>query len=102
MIAMHEQGIPPECVFADKMSGKNFKRPAWKSLMESVKPGNLLVVASLDRLGRNYGEILEFWRIITKERGIDITVIDMPLLDTRRGNPPCGCVLYQNILLKYF
>ena len=98
MIAMREQGIPPECVFADKMSGKNFERPAWKSLMESVKPGDLLVVASLDRLGRNYGEILEFWRIITKERGVDITVIDMPLLDTRRGKDLLGTLIADLVL----
>jgi len=98
MIVMNEHGIPPERVFADKMSGKDFERPAWKSLMESVQPGDLLVVSSLDRLGRNYAEILEFWRILTKERGVDIAVIDTPILDTRQGKDLLGTLIADLVL----
>lgn len=75
--------IPKKNVFTDKQSGKDFSRPAYKKLMRKLKKGDLLIVKSIDRLGRNYGEILEQWRIITKEKEADILVIDMPLLDTR-------------------
>jgi len=98
MIAMSEQGIPLECVFADKQSGKDFDRPAYKLLLESLKPGDLLVVSSLDRLGRDYGEILRQWRILTKERGVDITVIDMPILDTRQGKDLLGTLIADLVL----
>ena len=75
--------IPPGNLFIDKQSGKDFDRPNYKRLMKKLKAGDLLIVKSIDRLGRDYGEILEQWRIITKERGADILIVDMPLLDTR-------------------
>ena len=72
-------------VFMDKQSGKDFERPGYKRLMRKIKPGDTLVVKSIDRLGRNYEEILEQWRILTKEKRTAIVVLDMPLLDTRQG-----------------
>ena len=69
----------------DKQSGKDFDRPQYKRLLRKMKKDDLLYIKSIDRLGRNYGEILEQWRILTKEKGIDIVVLDMPLLDTRQG-----------------
>jgi len=98
MIAMSEQGIPPERVFADKMSGKDFDRPAYKALLENLVPGDLLVIASLDRLGRNYEEVQNQWRILTKERGVDIFVIDTPLLDTRQGKDLLGTLIADLVL----
>ena len=98
MIAMNEQGIPPECVFTDKQSGKDFERPAYKSLLENLKPGDLLYIKSIDRLGRNYDEIQNQWRILTKERCVDIAVIDMPLLDTRRGKDLLGTLIADLVL----
>jgi DNA invertase Pin-like site-specific DNA recombinase len=101
IIAMNEQGIPPENVFADKISGKDFERPAYKSLLEILKPGDLLYIKSIDRLGRNYEEILTHWRLLTKERQVDIVVIDMPILDTRRGKDLLG-TLIADIVLTLF
>ena len=98
MIAMIEHGIPPERVFADKMSGKDFDRPAYKALLENLVPGDLLVIASLDRLGRNYEEVQNQWRILTKERGVDILVIDTPLLDTRQGKDLLGTLIADLVL----
>ena len=72
-------------IYVDKQSGKNFDRPAYKMLMSHLRPNDLLYIQSIDRLGRNYEEILEQWRVLTKEKGIDIVVLDMPLLDTRKG-----------------
>lgn len=69
----------------DKQSGKDFDRPQYKRLLRKLKKDDLLYIKSIDRLGRNYGEILEQWRVLTKEKGIDIVVLDTPLLDTRRG-----------------
>lgn len=82
VIAMKKQQVPKENIYIDKKSGKNFNRPAYKRLMKRLKPGDLLIVEPIDRLGRNYEEIIEQWRHLTKERGIDIRVLDMPLLDT--------------------
>ena len=98
MIAMSEHGVPSECVFADKMSGKDFERPAYKSLLENLKPGDLLYIKSIDRLGRNYHEIQNQWRILTKERCVDIAVIDMPLLDTRQGKDLLGTLIADLVL----
>ena len=98
MIAMSEQGIPPERVFADKQSGKNFERPAYKLLLENLNPGDLLYIKSIDRLGRNYDEIQNQWRVITKERRVDIAVIDMPLLDTRQGKDLLGTLIADLVL----
>lgn len=81
-IALEENQIRRENIFLDKMSGKDFARPAYKKLLSSLKPGDLVVIKSIDRLGRNYSEILEQWRKITKEIGASIHVIDMPLLNT--------------------
>lgn len=80
--AMEEYQIPEKQIFIDKQSGKDFNRPAYKRMMKKLRRGDILVVKSIDRLGRNYAEILEQWRILTKERGVDIRVIDMPLLNT--------------------
>jgi len=98
MIAMSELGIPSECVFTDKQSGKDFERSAYKSLLESLKPGDLLYIKSIDRLGRNYDEIQNQWRILTKERHVDIAVIDMPLLDTRQGKDLMGTLIADLVL----
>ena len=98
-IAMREFGIPDEAVFMDKQSGKDFERPEYKRLMRKIKPDDTLVIKSIDRLGRNYEEILEQWRIITKEKRAAIVVLDMPLLDTRQGRDLTG-VLIADIVLQ--
>lgn len=82
-LAMEEFGVSRDRVFADKQSGKNFNRPAYKKMLKKISNGDILVIKSLDRLGRDYNEMLEQWRIITKEKGAAIVVLDMPLLDTR-------------------
>jgi len=84
LIAMNEMGVPEKNIFTDKQSGKDFHRPMYKKLVRKLKPGDLLYVKSIDRLGRNYEEIIEQWKMLVKEKAIDICVIDMPLLDTRR------------------
>lgn len=81
--AMKELKIPPHNIFTDKQSGKNFDRPAYKRLIQKLKAGDLLHVKSIDRLGRNYEDIQNQWRILTKEKGVDVSVIDIPLLNTR-------------------
>jgi DNA invertase Pin-like site-specific DNA recombinase len=90
--------IPSSQIFMDKQSGKDFNRPAYQSLFEKLKSGDLLYIISIDRLGRNYEEIQNQWRILTKEKGIDIAVIDMPLLDTRRGKDLMGTFLADIVL----
>lgn len=90
--------MPETHLFVDKQSGKDFKRPQYKRLLRKLKKDDLLYVKSIDRLGRNYGEILEQWRILTKEKGIDIVVLDMPLLDTRRGKDLMGTFLSDIVL----
>ena len=97
-IAMQSLDVPEENVFMDKQSGKDFKRPQYVRLVKRLKPGDLLYVKSIDRLGRDYGEILEQWRILTKEKQIDIAVLDMPLLDTRRGKDLVGTFLSDIVL----
>ena len=82
LIALHEAGVTDKNIYMDKLSGKDFNRPQYKKLVKKLKPGDLLYILSIDRLGRNYGEIQNQWRLLTKEIGIDICVIDMPLLDT--------------------
>jgi DNA invertase Pin-like site-specific DNA recombinase len=84
LIAMREFGVIDINIFLDKQSGKNFHRPAYKRLLKKLKPNDTLIIKSIDRLGRNYGEILEQWRIITKEKQAAIVVLDIPLLDTRQ------------------
>ena len=98
MDAMGKLEIAPSHVFVDKASGKDFERPAFRSLLEKVDTGDLIWVLSIDRLGRDYHEILHFWRIITKERGVDIAVIDMPLLDTRTGKDLMGTFIADLVL----
>lgn len=90
--------MPEENLFVDKQSGKDFQRPQYKRMLRKLKKDDLLYVKSIDRLGRNYGEILEQWRILTKEKGVDIVVLDMPLLDTRRGKDLMGTFLSDIVL----
>jgi DNA invertase Pin-like site-specific DNA recombinase len=85
LIAMKTHGIKTKNIYTDKQSGKDFMRPAYQSLIGRLKPGDLIYILSIDRLGRNYEEIQNQWRILTKDIGADIAVIDMPLLDTRNG-----------------
>lgn len=98
LIAMQELNIPPTHIYMDKQSGKDFNRPQYKRLLRKLRRDDLLYIKSIDRLGRNYGEILEQWRILTKEKGIDIVVLDMPLLDTRRGKDLMGTFLSDIVL----
>lgn len=98
MIAMNGLQIPVKQIFMDKQSGKDFERPAYKALIKKLRSGDLLYIMSIDRLGRNYSEIQEQWRIITKERGVDIAVIDMPLLDTRNGKDLMGTFIADLVL----
>ena len=89
-LALSEMGVPAENLFTDKQSGKDFNRPQYKRLVRKLRPGDLLYVLSIDRLGRSYGEIQDQWRALTKDIGADICVIDMPLLDTRYGKDLIG------------
>ena len=85
LIALREMAVPEANLFIDKQSGKDFNRPQYKKLLRRMKKNDLLYIKSIDRLGRNYAEILEQWRMLTKDKGIDIVVLDMPLLDTREA-----------------
>ena len=98
LISLKEMGVPAENIFIDKQSGKDFNRPEYKKLIKSVRRDDVIYIHSIDRLGRNYEDILEQWRIITKEKGVDIVVIDMPLLDTRRGKDLMGTFLSDIVL----
>ncbi len=98
MIAMRELRIADKNLFVEKQSGKSFDRPQYKRLIKKLKPDDLLYIKSIDRLGRDYVEILEQWRILTKEKRIDIVVLDMPLLDTRRGKDLMGTFLSDIVL----
>ena len=98
LIAMREMFIPEQNIFMDKLSGKDFNRPQYKKLVKKFKPDDLLYIKSIDQLGRNYEEIQNQWRILTKEKGIDIVVLDMPLLDTRRGKDLMGTFLSDIVL----
>lgn len=98
LAALEGLDIPPDHIFADKQSGKDFERPQYKKLLRKIKKDDLLYIKSIDRLGRNYEEILWQWRILTKEKGVDIVVLDMPLLDTRRGKDLMGTFLSDIVL----
>ena len=98
MIEMAEAGIERSHIYIDKQSGKDFDRPMYTKLVKRLKPGDLLFVLSIDRLGRNYKDIQEQWRILTKEIGVDIVVMDMPLLDTRRGKDLMGTFIADLVL----
>ena len=97
-LAMHEFGIVDRDLYMDKQSGKDFERPNYKRLLRKLKPGDTLVIKSIDRLGRNYEEILEQWRIITREKKAAIVVLDMPLLDTRQGRDLTGTLIADIVL----
>ncbi len=98
LIALREVGVEDSKIYMDKLSGKDFNRPEYKKMLRAFKKDDLLYIKSIDRLGRNYEEILEQWRILTKEKKIDIVVIDMPLLDTRRGKDLMGTFLSDIVL----
>ena len=97
-VALSEVGVPKKNIFMDKRSGKNFDRPQYKTMVKKLKKGSLLYILSIDRLGRNYEEIQNQWRIITKEIGADICVLDMPLLDTRQGKDLMGTFIADLVL----
>lgn len=97
-IALQEYGIGKNRIYVDKQSGKDFERTQYQLLLRKLKYGDTLVIKSIDRLGRNYEEILEQWRIITKEKQIDIVVMDMPLLDTRRNKDLTGTLIADIVL----
>ena len=98
MIALRELAVADKNIFMDKQSGKDFERPAYKRMLQRMKKNDLLYIKSIDRLGRNYGEILEQWQTLTREKEIDIVVLDMPLLDTRRGKDLMGMFLSDIVL----
>ena len=98
LFAMQELKIPPERIFIDKKSGKDFVRPAYQSLLNRLEAGDLLYIKSIDRLGRNYNEIQSQWRALAKEKGIDIVVIDMPVLDTRQYKDLMGTFISDLVL----
>ena len=98
MIALHQVGVEDKHIFMDKQSGKDFDRPQYKKMVKKMRHGDLLYVLSIARLGRNYDEIQHQWRILTKEIGIDVCVIDMPLLDTRRSKDLLGTFVADLVL----
>jgi DNA invertase Pin-like site-specific DNA recombinase len=100
LVALKQCGISPRDIYKDKQSGKDFERPAYLRLVRRIKPGDTLFVKSIDRFGRNYTEILEQWRIITKERHAAIVVLDMPLLDTRRKDKDLTGLLIADLVLQ--
>ena len=98
VIAMREFGVPEKNMVIDKQSGKNFARPGYRRLVKKLKPADTLVIKSIDRLGRNYDEGMEQWRLLTKEKQVDIVVLDMPLLDTRKGRDLIGTLISDIVL----
>ena len=98
LVALSELQVPKKNIFIDKQSGKDFERPRYKKLLRKMKKDDLLYIKSIDRLGRNYNEIQEQWRILTKDKDVDIVVLDMPLLDTRRGKDLMGTFLSDIVL----
>lgn len=98
MIALRQAAVAQKNIFMDKQSGKDFDRPNYKRLVRKLKPGDLLYVLSIDRLGRNYEEIQKQWRVLTKDIGVDICVLDMPLLDTRNGKDLMGTFIADLVL----
>ncbi len=98
LIALREKGVNDKNIFIDKQSGKDFERPNYKKLVSKLKAGDLLYIISIDRLGRNYEEIQKQWRVLTKEIGIDICVLDMPMLDTRNGKDLMGTFIADLVL----
>lgn len=98
MIALARWGIKEADIYMDKLSGKDFNRPQYRKLLRRIKPGDLIVIKSIDRLGRNYQEIIDQWRVITKHKGADVLVLDMPLLDTRKGKDLMGTFIADMVL----
>ncbi len=98
LIALEEAGVRRPALYIDKQSGKDFKRPEYQKMLQRLKKDDLLCIKSIDRLGRSYGEIQRQWRVLTKEKGVDIVVLDMPLLDTRRGKDLMGTFLSDIVL----
>ena len=98
MLALNRKEVPKENIYIDKQSGKDFERPMYIRMLEKLKKDDLIYIKSIDRLGRNYEEILEQWRVLTKEKKVDIVVIDMELLDTRRGKDLMGTFLSDIVL----
>lgn len=98
MLALKKQNIADKNIYIDKLSGKDFNRPAYKKLIKKLKSGDLLYILSIDRLGRNYEEIQNQWRVLTKKIGADICVLDMPLLDTRQGKDLMGTFIADLVL----
>ena len=98
LIALKKAGVRRKTLYVDKQSGKDFQRPQYQRMLQRLKKDDLLCVKSIDRLGRNYGEILGQWRLLTKEKGVDIVVLDMPLLDTRNGKDLMGTFLSDIVL----
>lgn len=95
VITMREMNIPENNIFIDKQSGKDFDRPQYKKMLRRVKRDDLIYIKSIDRLGRNYAEILDQWKIITKDKGVDLYVMDMPILDTRREKNLLGTFISE-------
>lgn len=98
LVALSEKGVDEKNIYMDKQSGKDFDRPQYKKMVRNLRQGDLLYILSIDRLGRNYEEIQRQWRVLTKEKGIDICVIDMPLLDTRQGKDLMGTFIADLVL----
>lgn len=98
LIALHELGLSGKNIYVDKQSGKDFNRPQYQKLLRKLRPGDLLYIKSIDRLGRNYEEIQNQWRVLTKEKGVDICIVDMPILDTRRGKDLLGTFISDLVL----
>ncbi len=98
VIAMSEVQVPEKNIYVEKQSGKDFNRPMYRKLLKRLKANDVLYVKSIDRLGRNYDEVLEQWRVLTKQKGVDIVVLDMPLLDTRRGKDLLGTLIADLVL----
>ena len=98
LIALYGKGVPDERIYMDKQSGKDFKRPQYRRMVRKMKKDELLYIKSIDRLGRNYKEIQEQWSILTKDKGIDICVVDMPLLDTRQCKDLMGTFIADLVL----
>lgn len=98
MVALREARVEPKNTFIDRQSGSDFDRPEYKRMVGRLRAGDLLYILSIDRLGRNYEEILRQWRVLTKQKGVDICVIDMPLLDTRNGKDLMGTFIADLVL----
>ena len=98
LLAMWERDIPSRNIYVDKQSGSDFERPQYRRMVARLRPGDLVYVLSIDRLGRDYEEVQNQWRILTKEKGVDICVIDMPLLDTRSGKDLMGTFIADLVL----